>query len=150
MNEVEVSAEGIELPEWEGRCRSFLEKVMTRLSIENQEISVVFCDNDFIHKLNRTYRGKDEPTDVLSFQQEEPAAAAPAATRLSGDVIISLEMVRENADLFQVAEDEELKRLLIHGVLHLQGMDHYDNSPEQEMLRLQESVLSELKGERLL
>jgi len=66
---------------------------------------------------------------------------------LAGDIVISIDTLFRNADEFNVAVDEELKRLLIHGILHLSGMDHSDNSPEQEMLKLQESILTDLLKE---
>ena len=153
MNYVEVSTQGsIEPPSWASRCGAFVRKVMDRLSIHDEEVSIVLCDNAFIRDLNRDYRGIDEPTDVLSFEQRADADPAPAHARASlvGDIVISTEMVRENAERFCVSEDEELKRLLIHGLLHLQGMNHRDNSPEEEMLKLQESILSELQGEQVL
>lgn len=150
MNHVEVSTQGsFEPPPWASNCGSFLRRVMERLSINNQEVSVVLCDNSFIRNLNRDYRGIDEPTDVLSFEQD-PHTAPESGASLVGDIVISTEMVRENAASFHVSEEEELKRLLIHGLLHLQGMNHRDNSPEEAMLKLQEKILSELQGEHLL
>jgi rRNA maturation RNase YbeY len=66
-----------------------------------------------------------------------------------GDIIISLHTLGENAEYFGVEEEEELKRLLIHGILHLSGMDHSDNSPEQEMLIYQEKILTRLSGVKI-
>jgi len=61
----------------------------------------------------------------------------------AGDIVISLDSLRSNAETFNVTMNEELKRLLIHGILHLSGMDHSDNDPQQEMLQLQEKILKE-------
>jgi probable rRNA maturation factor len=67
-----------------------------------------------------------------------------------GDIVISLETLEENAAYFKVEPDEELRRLLVHGILHLDGMDHETNEKGESMLQLQEKVLAELAGERIL
>jgi len=63
---------------------------------------------------------------------------------------VSLETMTANAAYFNVTPDEELKRLLIHGVLHLDGMDHKTNGPAEPMLRLQEEILADLAGENII
>jgi probable rRNA maturation factor len=68
---------------------------------------------------------------------------------LPGDIVISLDTLRENARYFQIPEDEELRRLIIHGILHLDGMDHNSTSATEPMLVLQEEILSNLKDERI-
>jgi probable rRNA maturation factor len=150
VNRVEVTVRDIDPLPWADECRAFLKSVMQALNMRDTEISVVFCDNEFIRDLNRVYRGKDEPTDVLSFSQEEAEGPNDDAPRVLGDVVVSLDMVKENAFQFDVSEDEELKRLLIHGLLHLHGMSHDGPSPEQEMLRLQERILHDTRGARLV
>jgi probable rRNA maturation factor len=152
MTTVEVSAEGIDLPRWSRRCKIFTRRVVDALSSEEREVSIVFCGDDFIRSLNRDYRGKDEPTDVLSFPQSDGGASEVRVDgqASAGDVVISVESAAKNASAFGVALDEELKRLIIHGIMHLLGWDHEDNSPDQEMLKLQEKILIDLMGERLL
>ena len=147
MTSVDVSAEGIDLPIWSEQCKIFAEKALKKSTDKPCEISIVLCSNDFIHRLNRDYRGKYEPTDVLSFPQSEGEGpdGGPA-----GDIVIALETVSENASYFGVSFEEEVKRVIIHGILHLLGWDHSDNSPDQEMLKLQEKILNDLGGERLL
>ena len=68
----------------------------------------------------------------------------------AGDIVISLDSLKKNCSDFEVSEDEELKRLLIHGILHLAGYDHSDNSPEQEMLKLQERILATFMQENCI
>jgi probable rRNA maturation factor len=60
---------------------------------------------------------------------------------MAGDIVISLDMLTQNARYFSVSENDELKRLLVHGILHLEGMDHEDNDPARPMLVLQEQIL---------
>lgn len=133
-----------------GTAEIFVKQVLKELKIENWELSILLCSDMFMQQLNRQYRNIDAPTDVLSFEQldgEEslPTGASPFCTQTgrfaAGDIVISLDTLVKNSQIFGVPADEELKRLIIHGILHLKGMNHSDNSPEQEMLKLQEEIL---------
>ena len=158
MNRVTVSittfggAASVPEPKWNKVVGGFVRKVLVRLGRDNRDLSVLFCDDKTITGLNRRYRGKDEATDVLSFAQEEGATIPPRRynRRLLGDIVISLDTLRENARRFGISEDEELRRLLIHGILHLDGMDHKSNRKTEPMLQLQEKILADLEGERIL
>ncbi len=135
-------AEGLAIPAWIDRVEPFVAAVLQQLDIQNWELSVLFCDDPFISALNKKYRNIDSPTDVLSFEQGDEYIDAEDITWFTaGDIVISLDSLRANAETFEVDVNEELKRLLLHGVLHLDGMDHEDNSPEQEMLQFQEHLL---------
>lgn len=96
---------------------------------------MLFTDNDAIRELNRTYRGKDQPTDVLSFSQLEDASA-PFSGECLGDIVISLERATEQAADYDNECNQEISRLLIHGLLHLFGYEH-ENVSETEVLRMQ-------------
>ncbi len=147
MNQVEVLLEeishqdlashGIDTVEVE----QFALKVMKALEVSDRTMSICLCNDRFIQKLNRTFRQKDEPTDVLSFGGEPNALPFPdpsgEAREYLGDLIISLESTKE-----------ELKRLIIHGVLHLLGHNHETNDFGEEMLVLQERILNILLEER--
>lgn len=112
------------------------------------EVSVLLCDGAAMRGLNRRYRGVDAPTDVLSFGQLEGAAppgvaAEPAAV---GDVVIAVDVAARQAAARGEAPERELRRLLLHGLLHLRGMDHADPPAEDEpMLSLQEQLLADLQ-----
>jgi probable rRNA maturation factor len=69
---------------------------------------------------------------------------------LAGDIVISLPALARNAGEFSVSQDEEMRRLIIHGILHLSGLDHADNDPAQPMLQEQERILASIKGAALL
>lgn len=88
---------------------------------EELELSVLLCDDNFIAQLNRQYRDKDAPTDVLSFEQE---GAPDLPSRVLGDVVISLETVERDCSGDRALMREEMKVLLCHGILHLLGYDH--------------------------
>ncbi|HKL85149.1 MAG TPA: rRNA maturation RNase YbeY [Treponemataceae bacterium] len=134
--------ESIETPSWIGNVEPFILRVLDRLDIDNWEISILFCNDAFITDLNIKYRKIDAPTDVLSFEQGDEYIDDDDITWFNaGDIVISLDSLRKNCEDFDVTFNEELKRLLVHGILHLNGLDHEDNSPEQEMLQFQEHFL---------
>ena len=135
--------EHIAKPLWIDLVEPFMNKVLVRLDIDNWELSVLFCADTFIAELNKKYRDIEGPTDVLSFEQGDEYIDDDDVTWFNaGDIVISLDMLRKNAEDFSVDQNNELKRLLVHGILHLDGMDHEDNSPEQEMLQFQEHLLT--------
>ena len=146
MNSVLFNAEGITLPSWTEAAGDYIKSVLETLGSKNWEVSVLFCDNSFIKTLNAQYRNKDEPTDVLSFPLGE---TGPGGRFLAGDIVVSLDALEENTRLFSVSADEELRRLLVHGVLHLSGYDHATNEPKEPMLETQEKILTQL-GEKVL
>ncbi|MBO5137998.1 MAG: rRNA maturation RNase YbeY [Spirochaetaceae bacterium] len=148
-NQVFVSVhEEFQVPEWIDKIRPYILKVLDMLEFANWELSVMFCGDSFIRELNEKYRNVEGATDVLSFEQGEKYIDESEREWFSaGDIVVSVDTLQRNAQEFNVSADEELKRLLLHGVLHLAGYDHSDNSPEQQMLKMQESVLSKLLNE---
>lgn len=137
--------EGCAAPSWFDKIEPFLQVVLEKLKLDHWELSVLFCRDNFIHELNRQYRKIDNPTDVLSFENgDEYEDESGESWVAAGDIVISLDTLGSNCKEFGVTADNELKRLLVHGVLHLNGMDHSDNSPEQEMLVFQEDFLKKL------
>ena len=89
------------------------------------EISYIFCDDDFLHNINMQYLNHDTLTDIISFDYTE-------GDIISGDIFVSVERVEDNAKDFNVSFDEELKRVLAHGVLHYCG--YKDKSDEDALL----------------
>jgi probable rRNA maturation factor len=151
MNRVEMAAGEIPLPGWAGAAEKFVLKILAEIGRDGWDVSLLFCDDACIRSLNARYRQRDEPTDILSFPMGESLEGEDGERRyLSGDIVVSLETWAENARLFGVAPDEELRRLLIHGILHLDGMDHRTNEETEPMLLLQEKILKSLSGERIL
>lgn len=140
-------------PVWLEKITPFVSTILEDLSLEDWELSILFCSNDFIARLNKEYRGKDGPTDILSFEQgDEYVDEEGEAWFVAGDIIISLEMLESNAKQYETTADEELKRLLIHGILHLDGYDHGEDhiqvgkEAQNAMLVLQEQLLSTYTG----
>jgi probable rRNA maturation factor len=148
MNRVEVQAEELPLPPWSAASVRFARRVLETLGQDGWELSLLFCSDNFIRDLNSRYRNRDEVTDVLSFPQDE----SPGKRRrfVAGDIVISLDTLEKNAEYFGIPRDEELRRLLVHGILHLSGMDHGSNDESEPMLLLQEKLLIEFAQERII
>ena len=108
--------------------RRWGDQMLHKLALPASELSVVLCDDAYIHRLNLAHRGKDKPTDVLSFPQSEfRAAERPRrgqSLALLGDVVISLTTAARQAEARRRSLPSEVRFLLAHGVLHLVGHDH--------------------------
>jgi probable rRNA maturation factor len=109
------------------------------LALENSEISIVLENNEQIRKLNKDYRGLDEPTDVLSFSFNE--LDPDTGSNYLGDVIISTQKVKKQALDQGHSIKKELVTLIIHGILHLAGYDHSTEKEEKEFFDLQNEIL---------
>jgi len=144
MNKVFFHAEDVPLPSWTKGAGVFIETVLETLGHNDWEVSVLFCSNKYIKTLNAQYRDRDEPTDVLSFNLGE--TDANTGRYLAGDIVLSLEALEENTRFFDVTADEEMRRLFVHGILHLSGEDHATNEPEEPMLKRQEEIITRLAG----
>ena len=108
------------------------ERMLAALRMPDAELSVLLCDDSVIHGLNRDYRGKDAPTDVLAFAMRE-GEHGELAPELLGDVVISLETARRQADLARRTIAAEVTYLLAHGLLHLLGYDHATEAEDRRM-----------------
>jgi probable rRNA maturation factor len=142
---VEITVAGVAAPRWRNRLSRFCAKALAAAGFEEWEISLLLCGDVRITELNARYRGKHRPTDVLSFPGEQGGAPG----RVAGDIAISLDTLRRNAAEFSVTEDEELKRLAVHGILHLAGMDH-GRGKGRTMLALQEKLIEQLHAECII
>jgi probable rRNA maturation factor len=149
MNSVAVDYRDIPLPLWLDRASTFAVSVMDALELDAWELSLFFCGEEFMAGLNLSYRGKEGPTDVLSFQLGEWVDGTNGRRFIAGDVVICTAVMARNAASFGVSEDEELRRLIIHGILHLAGLDHQTNEGNEPMLVRQENLLSTLSEESI-
>ncbi len=148
--------EGVPEPDWTDAAVKFMEKAAELLGYDGEEISLLLCNDDYIKELNKTYRNIDAPTDVLSFENDEEYTDEEGSWKCVGDIVISLQTLPVNAEYFEEDQNSELKRLLVHGLLHLNGMDHGEEhiekgkAPQGEMLVLQEQTLEKLKDEIII
>ena len=114
--------------------RSKAERMLAALGLSAAELSILLCDDPTIHALNRTYRGKNKPTDVLAFAMREGEGAEHAnAHSVLGDIIVSLETAARQASTRARTLDAEVTMLLAHGLLHLLGLDHRTRTEERRM-----------------
>ncbi len=121
-------------------------------SIDSSEVSVLFTDDLQIQELNLQYRGKDKPTDVLSFpaldKNTENDIVMPElkdGLKMLGDVVISVPTAFEQSRSYGWAFDEEISRLLVHGTLHLLGYDHVNGGRQAaKMKNKEEEILDKI------
>ncbi|MBT2643743.1 rRNA maturation RNase YbeY [Bacillus sp. ISL-41] len=113
---------------------------------EGSELSVTFVSNERIQEINREYRDKDRPTDVISFALEEMGEGeleivGEGIPRILGDIIISIPKAREQAEEYNHSFMRELGFLAVHGLLHLLGYDHMNEQDEKQMFDRQKEIL---------
>ena len=129
---ISYSAENVKLPNIRRRDTSrWIRAVAATYGKKVGEVGYLFCDDDKILEVNREYLGHDYYTDIITFDYNE-------GNVLNGDLVISLDTVRTNAEKFGKTYDEELHRVIIHGVLHLCGIN--DKGPgEREIMEAAEN-----------
>ena len=128
----EVGHGGLE----EARATRLFEAALSRRGFDLGrvgEVSVVLVDRATIRDLNKRFRGKDEPTDVLSFEVDGPYG------EMVGEVVVCPGCA---------GPEMEVEELVVHGALHLSGMDHGEDFEGSEMAGIQESVMGEVRGEK--
>jgi len=130
---------GVEL----SHLRPFLKKLDKALDTMEGLINVVFVNDEYIRSLNKSYRGKDAPTDVLSFNYE----AEGAGEDLKGEVYISVDTANRQAKDHGHSLMDEVAKLLIHGLLHVHGYDHIKDSDYKRMFAIEKQVLGKVVGE---
>lgn len=129
---ITYSTENVSLPKIRKRdTTAWIRKVAATYGRTVGEVGYLFCDDDKILEVNREYLGHDYYTDIITFDYCEGA-------RINGDLVISLDTVRSNAELFNKPYEEELYRVIIHGILHLCGIN--DKGPgEREIMEAAEN-----------
>ena len=145
--ELDFDSQIVGYDDYEGVYLSLLEKTMKHLKLKCDPIvSVTFVDNDFIHGLNRDYRHIDRPTDVISFafldnEEDKAQQLKKKGIVVLGDIYISIDKAKEQAQEYGHSLERELSFLFVHGLLHLLGYDHMTPEDEQVMFKLQDEIL---------
>ncbi len=134
------TTEGVTAPE--GDWSDLAARVLGFLGKPAGEVSLLFCDDAVIHPLNRDWRGKDKPTDVLSFSQQEGELIGDP--NLLGDIIISIDTAQRQADERGHSLAVEVRVLVVHGLCHLLGYDHEEDDEAEVMEALERSLLRKL------
>ena len=109
----------------EAQYEDWISRIIESEGFDEGEINYIFCDDEYLHKINLEYLDHDTLTDIISFDYT-------VGNVLQGDIFVSIERVKDNAKDFKVSFEEELKRVLSHGVLHYCG--YKDKSPKDEAL----------------
>lgn len=120
-----------------------LEFALKKQNINNAIFNIIIVDENTIHEINRTYRGKDSVTDVISFALEDDKTFIKTDYRILGDIYICLNKAKSQAREYGHSLLRELSFLTIHGLLHLLGYDHMEKEEEKVMFDLQEMILDE-------
>ena len=123
------------------------ERMLEALGRADAELSILLCDDATIHALNRDYRGKDRPTDVLAFSMGE-GEGGELHPELLGDVVISVDTARRQARARRRSIAAEVTFLLAHGLLHLLGFDHRTRDEERRMNARTDALLATLRRRR--
>ena len=125
------------------KVKTLAERMMKHLQISGTELSILLTDDEMIHRLNFEHRGKDKPTDVLSFPLMDPDDEQLGTLEDSalGDVVISLDTAQRQASNRGADLESEVARLLAHGLLHLLGYDHQTDTEEAEMKAMEDKLL---------
>lgn len=136
--------------EYEEIYSHLIEKTFKHLNLKFDPIvSVSFVDNPFIHNMNKEYRGIDRPTDVISFafldNEDRNSVYKSKEPVCLGDIYISIDKAKEQAQEYGHSLKRELSFLFVHGLLHLLGYDHMNEEDEKVMFKLQDKILP--KGE---
>lgn len=143
---------------WIDKLNLILQQAGELENVHDGEVALTFVDNETIRELNRTYRGLDKETDVLSFAMSEQLddepdiyygddpddPNLPPVGLLLGDIVISVPKAKEQSEAYGHSLEREIGFLFVHGFLHLLGYDHQDEQEEQRMFARQEQILAEV------
>ena len=125
-------------------CKSIIDYILNIEQINFYEISVIFTSDIYVSDLKKKFFLKDQWTDVIAFPLHRDKSE-----KIEGEIYISMPTAKENADKFNQAYENELSRLIIHGVLHL--LDYSDKSykEKQNMFKMEENILKEIRWKAL-
>ena len=151
MSNVDITYDISDVQEFmdEEKIKEFVDMILEHEKLENTEntyVSFLITTNDIIQNINSEYRGKDTPTDVISFAYNETENIGPFD--ILGDIIISAEKVTEQAKEYGHSTEREFYYVLCHGMLHLLGYDHIDDEDKKVMREKEEELLKEIGYER--
>ena len=151
MSNVDITYDISDVQEFmdEEKINEFVDMILEHEELENTEntyVSFLITTNDVIQNINSEYRGKDTPTDVISFAYNETENIGPFD--ILGDIIISAEKVTEQAKEYGHSTEREFYYVLCHGMLHLLGYDHIDDEDKKVMREKEEELLKEIGYER--
>ena len=126
-----------------------LESAIVKENLGDVSFNLVIVDNDYIHELNRDYRKIDRETDVITFAlEDEDSLVLPEDIRVLGDIYISIDKARSQAEEYGHEIKREMAFLVAHSMLHLFGYDHMEDNERAVMEKMQEEILQKLNISR--
>ncbi|OSN06151.1 rRNA maturation RNase YbeY [Lonsdalea britannica] len=135
--DLQIACENIDGLPSEAHFQRWLDAVLPQFQAES-EVTIRIVDEAESHELNHTYRGKDKPTNVLSFPFEAPPEVE---LPLLGDLIICRQVVEQEAAEQEKTQEEHWAHMVVHGCLHLLGYDHIEDSEAEEMESLETEIM---------
>lgn len=140
MKNIEVFNETTEEIDIE-KIKKLTDYLVKYMNVENAQFNVIFINNEKIREINKSYRGIDRETDVISFALEDEKTIRVENERILGDIYISVEKAKMQAEEYGHSFKREICFLTTHGFLHLLGYDHMKKEDEEVMFKLQEEIL---------
>ena len=138
INETEENIKELE------EIKKLVDFALNYQQIENSIFNIIIVDEEKIQEINREYRNKDSVTDVISFALEDDDTFIETDMRILGDIYICLKRCKDQSIEYGHSFLRELSFLTIHGLLHLLGYDHMNETDEKEMFQLQDVILNEI------
>lgn len=117
------------------KFKAWLKKVADKEGFMIGQLNYIFCSDEYLHKINLEYLDHDTYTDIITFDNSEDEAT------IEGDIFVSVERIRENSQTLNTVFEEEVKRVVVHGLLHLCGYDDHTHEDKAEMRKLENNYI---------
>lgn len=115
--------------------KAWLKKVAEKEGFRINDLNYIFCSDQYLHKINLEYLDHDTYTDIITFDNSEEEKI------IEGDIFVSIERIRENSSILNTLLEEETKRVIVHGLLHLCGYNDYSIEDKEEMRRFESEYM---------
>ena len=126
-------------------CTTIVEKVLTHYDFKSFDVNIIFTSDTYVSNLKKKFFSKNQWTDVIAFPMHSKKEKS-----LEGEIYISMPTAKENAKIYKQSYDKELARLVIHGSLHLLGIEDDTAKKKEKMIKLEEYFLKDISWEELI
>lgn len=120
----------------ESSTTQWIQNIIDREGFELQELNFIFCSDEYLHNINQEYLNHDTYTDIITFDNSDET------NHIEGDIYISVDRIKDNAQEMNLPVKEEVDRVMIHGVLHLMGLKDKTDEQQKEMRNKEDTCLS--------
>jgi rRNA maturation RNase YbeY len=127
----------------EEKTSDWLQKIANKEGYIVSAINYIFCDDEYLYKINMEYLNHDTYTDIITFDNSEDNEESQQV--LEGDIFISVERVKENSKELKTTFEQEIHRVMVHGLLHLTGNDDHSTEDKQAMRNKEDEALIQLQ-----